>query len=224
MDKHSPDESAARAALLHAARRLDQLGLNRGTSGNLSVRVDGGALITPSGVAPENLTVQAMVRVDLDGVVQGAGVPSSEWRMHCDILAARPESGAVVHTHSSFAVTLSTLRRDIPAFHYMIATAGGDSVRCAGYALFGSSELSRLAVEAIKDRKACLLGNHGLIALGRNLDEAIAVAVEVEALCEQYWRALQIGEPVLLTDEQMAQVLEKFRGYGRWRDTESKAR
>ena len=213
-------ETALRAELLSGMLHLDALGLNRGTSGNVSLRCGDGMLVTPSGVAPASLTPEAMVLVGRDGSVLGPGRPSSEWRMHHDILLAREEFSAVVHTHSTFAVTLSTLRREIPAFHYMVAVAGGDSVRCSGYALFGTRELSLLALAALQDRKACLLANHGLIAAGRDLAEAIALAVEVEALAEQYCRALQIAAPVLLSQQEMAAVHQQFSGYGRWNNSD----
>jgi L-fuculose-phosphate aldolase len=216
MQNHQLREPALRAELLSGIQHLDAIGLNRGTSGNVSLRCGSGMLITPSGVAPASLTPNAMVLLDHDATVDGAGRPSSEWRMHRDILKARAEFNAVVHTHSTFAVTLSTLRRDIPAFHYMVAVAGGNSVRCSGYALFGTSELSVMALAALAERKACLLANHGLIAAGRDLAEAMAIAVEVEALAEQFCRALQIGEPVLLSEQEMAAVHQQFRGYGRW--------
>ena len=209
------DERALRESMLHGMRRLAELGLNRGTSGNLSVRCAGGFLVTPTGVAPEELQAQAMVAMDLSGRVLGPGKPSSEWRFHCDIFAARPEVGAVVHTHSRYATTLACLHREVPAFHYMVAAAGGDSIRCAPYALFGSQELSDHALRALQQRKACLLGNHGMIALGADLAAALALALEVESLCAQYWSALQLGEPQRLSAPQMQEVLEKFKGYGR---------
>ena len=212
-----PDETASRQRMLAAARRLVDLKLNRGTSGNLSVRCEGGFLITPSGVPVENLSAESMVGMDQAGNAVTAGKPSSEWRIHRDILAARPEIGAVVHTHSMFATTLACLQRDIPSFHYMVAVAGGDSIRCAPYALFGSQELSDLAVTALKNRNACLLAHHGMIALGHNLDEAVALADEVEALSEQFWRILQTGNPKLLSGEQMNAVMEQFKGYGQWK-------
>lgn len=209
--------SALREQLLQAARRLGELGLNRGTSGNVSVRDGDGYLVTPSGMATQAMTPRDMVWMGLDGRVEGERVPSSEWRFHRDILAQRPEAGAVVHTHAMFATTLACLRREVPPFHYMIAVAGGDSIRCAPYALFGSQALSDAALGALQDRRACLLANHGMIALGRDLDDAVALALEVETLCEQYWRALQVGEPVLLSAEEMAEAMAQFKGYGRWK-------
>lgn len=206
-----------REQLLATARKLSELGLNRGTAGNVSVREGAGFLVTPSGMPVDSMTPQDMVQMDFAGKAHGALAPSSEWRFHRDILAARPEVCAVIHTHSMFAVTLSCLRRDIPPFHYMIALAGGGDIRCAPYALFGTQALSDAALDALRDRKACLLANHGMIALGRDLDNALAVTVEVETLCEQYWRTLQTGGPVLLSDQEMQDAIEQFKGYGRWK-------
>lgn len=211
-------ESALRLALVAAARSLTTQGLNRGTTGNIGVRLKKSFLITPSGVPADELSPEAMVEMDFSGVTVGPGKPSSEWRFHRDIFVARAEIGAVVHTHSRYATTLACLQREIPAFHYMIARAGGDSVRCTPYAIFGSQALSDLALQALENRKACLLGNHGLIALGFDLADALAMAVEVESLCEQYWSALQLGEPKLLSGRQMQAVLEKFKNYGRRQD------
>jgi L-fuculose-phosphate aldolase len=171
-------------------------------------------LVTPSGVPVDKLSANAMVLMDFQGKPVSDGKPSSEWHFHKDILVARCEVGAVVHTHSRFATAFSCLQLDIPAFHYMIAAAGGDSIRCCPYALFGSQALSDLALIALKDRKACLLGNHGMIAVGKDLSTALALAVEVESLCEQYWTALQLGQPNILSSSQMAEVLEKFTTYG----------
>lgn len=206
-------ESQLRADLLAVARRMQVLGLNRGTSGNASVRCGDGFLVTPSALPVEEQTVEALVRMSLTGEVQGPGKPSSEWHFHRDIFAARPEVGAVLHAHSMYATTLACLRRDLPAVHYMVALAGGDDVRCAPYALFGTQELSDFALDALQGRKACLLANHGLIALGRDLNEALAVAQEVEFLCELYWRTLQAGGPQLLTPQQMAEAHQRFKGY-----------
>jgi len=205
-----------REQLLATTRKLSESGLNRGTSGNASVRDGDGFLVTPTGMTAEAMTPHHMVQMGFDGRSHGAYAPSSEWRFHRDILAARPEVGAVIHTHSMFATTLACLRRDVPPFHYMIAVVGGDSIRCAPYALFGSQHLSDVALAALQDRKACLLANHGMIALGHDLDDAMAVAVETETLCEQYWRALQVGGPTLLTEQEMAEAMEQFKGYGRW--------
>jgi L-fuculose-phosphate aldolase len=205
-----------REVLLDTCRKLAALGLNRGTSGNVSVREGQGFLITPSGMSVENMNPHDMVHMNFEGKAQGAGKPSSEWRFHLDILKARPNINAVVHTHSIFATTLACLRKDLPPFHYMIAVAGGDSIRCAPYALFGSQALSDAALAALQDRRACLLANHGMIALGESLNQALDIAVEVETLCEQYLRALAIGEPALLSATEMQEVQQQFKGYGHW--------
>jgi L-fuculose-phosphate aldolase len=203
-----------RASMVLGAQRLSALGLNRGSSGNIGVRLKNSFLVTPSGVPAEELLPQMMVEMDFSGGVLGAGKPSSEWRFHRDILAARTEMGAVVHTHSRYATSLACLQRDIPAFHYMIAAAGGDTIRCAPYALFGTQELSDLALQALRERKACLLGNHGMIALGADLKAALALTLEVESLAQQYWTALQLGQPNILSSQQMQAVMEKFKTYG----------
>ncbi len=203
-----------REGLVAAARRMAELGLSRGASGNLSVRDGAGFLVTPSALPYDRLEPGDVVAMTMDGEVEGPGTPSTEWRIHRDVLAARPEVGAVLHAHPPFATALACLRRPIPAFHYMVAVAGGTDVRCAPYARFGTQELSDHALAALAGRRACLLANHGILALGAELDAALAVAVEVETLAEMYWRALQAGEPVLLTDAEMAEVLEAFEGYG----------
>lgn len=208
------NEQMLREQMLAAALQLDAVGLNRGSTGNLSVRVGDQWLVTPSGIAAQDLSPQSMVHMDFNGEPTGSGKPSSEWRFHRDILVSRTDVGAIVHTHSRFATAFACLHREIPAFHYMVAIAGGDNIRCAPYALFGTQDLSDHAIEALRDRKACLLGNHGLIALGADLKKAVAVAIEVESLCEQYWTALQLGEPTILSLEQMQAVHEKFKTYG----------
>nr|WP_294838936.1 class II aldolase/adducin family protein [uncultured Methylotenera sp.] len=213
----------AREQLLELSRQLCELGLNQGTSGNASIRVQNargqaGLLITPSGMAVAHMRPADMVWMDFSGHAQGELAPSSEWRFHVDILRAKPAVNVVVHTHSMFATTLSTLRRDVPAFHYMIAVAGGDSIKCADYALFGSQQLSDNALLALNNRTACLLANHGMIAVGDTVEKALSITVEVETLCEQYLRALQVGEPYILTQQEMLEVHEKFKGYGAWAD------
>ena len=205
-----------RAELLAIAQQLAALGLNKGTSGNVSVRHQDGFLITPSGMDVAEMQTSSMVMMSMDGTPQSTGKPSSEWRFHRDIYQAKPHVGAVVHTHSMFATTLACLQKDIPPFHYMIAMAGGDNIPCAPYALFGTQSLSDGAIAALKDRKACLLANHGMIAIGRDLKQALAITQEVETLCEQYWRALQIGQPYILSQQEMAEVFEQFKGYGNW--------
>ena len=217
---------ASRQQLCTINQKLGQLGLNKGTSGNVSVRLDdsvgGGFLVTPSGMNIEEMTPESMVHMQFDGSFEQSKKPSSEWRFHRDILASRPDANAIIHTHSMFATTLACLHKDVPAFHYMIAVAGGDNIRCAPYALFGSQQLSDCALSALTERKACLLANHGMIALGHDLDDALAVAVEVESLCEQYWRVLQIiqgqvnSNPPLLSETEMREVFQQFKGYGKW--------
>ena len=206
-------EQALRQQLLEVSRSLLELRLNRGTSGNASVRLGEGLLITPSALPVSTMTPESLVHLDLQGKVLQGGKPSSEWRFHCDILAARPEIGAVIHTHSLNATTIACLGYDVPPVHYMIAMAGGDTIRCAPYSVFGEQSLSDHALEALLDRKACLLGNHGLIALGADLAEALAVTEEVEFVCEIYWRTLQAGKPQILTPQQMFEVKQKFVDY-----------
>jgi L-fuculose-phosphate aldolase len=205
-----------RAELLAIAQELATLGLNKGTSGNVSVRHEDGFLITPSGMDIAEMQTSSMVMMSMDGTPQSTGKPSSEWRFHRDIYQAKPHVGTVIHTHSMFATTLACLQKDIPPFHYMIAMAGGDNIPCAPYALFGTQALSDGAIAALEDRKACLLANHGMIATGRDLKQALAITQEVETLCEQYWRALQIGQPYILSQQEMAEVFEQFKGYGSW--------
>jgi L-fuculose-phosphate aldolase len=208
------DELALRQKIIATAQAMNAKGLNRGKSGNVSARVDTEFLITPTGLAYESMRAEDIVAMSLDGTAKGSRAPSSEWRFHRDIYASRGDVGAIVHAHSPFATTLACLGRGIPAFHYMIAVAGGSDVRCAPYATFGTQALSDHALSALEGRRACLLANHGMIAVGPELAEALALAVEIEALAEQYWRALQIGEPNLLPDDEMALVLSKFRSYG----------
>ncbi len=203
-----------RTELIASARAMQPAGLNRGTSGNVSVRSGDGFYITPTGMVYDALHEDDIPLMALDGSHTGRRKPSSEWRFHRDLYATRPEVGAVLHAHSPFAVSLACLRLDIPPFHYMIARFGGDTIRCAEYFIFGSELLSTAAMTAMADRKACLLANHGLLVAGRDLTEAFALAVELEELCEQYWRACQLGQPALLSADEMAAVLEKFKGYG----------
>lgn len=203
-----------RLDLIATARAMQPAKLNRGTAGNVSVRSGTGFYITPTGLPYDSLGADDIPLMALDGSHQGRRKPSSEWRFHRDLYATRPEVGAVLHAHSPFAVTLACLRYDIPAFHYMIARFGGDSIRCSDYAIFGSEELSSAALAALADRKGCLLANHGLLVAGRDLAEALALAIELEELCEQYWRACQLGQPVILSDDEMAAVLKKFGCYG----------
>jgi L-fuculose-phosphate aldolase len=210
----SMDELALRKQIIATALEMNARGLNRGKSGNVSARFDAGFLVTPTGMAYESTQPVDIVAMTKDGTALGPRLPSSEWRLHRDIYSARREVGAIVHAHSPFATSIACLGRDIPPFHYMIAVAGGKDIRCAAYATFGTQQLSDHALCALEGRRACLLANHGMIALGASLTAALALAVEVEALAEQYWRALQIGPPNLLSDTEMETVLEKFRTYG----------
>ena len=215
------DESAQRAQAVQAMVRLDMLGLNRGSTGNLSLRCarDGrpGMLITPTGMGADALRAQHMVWVGDDGAVVGDWLPSSEWHFHQATYAARADVNAVVHTHSVHATALACLQRELPPFHYMVAVAGGDSVPCTAYYGFGSVALSQAVAQALATRDACLMAHHGLVAAGTTLASAMKVAIEVEALCEIYLKLLPLGEPARLSTLQMAEVLEKFRHYGQTR-------
>lgn len=207
--------------LISSAQAMNAAQLNRGAAGNVSARLppsgqlpQGGFLITPTGMDYAGLVPEDVVVMDHAGQVQGRRQPSSEWRFHRDIYVARPEFGAVIHSHAPFATALACQGLDIPAFHYMIARFGGADVRCASYALFGSQALSDAALQALAGRSACLLAHHGMIVCGQDLAQALALAVEFETLCEQYWRVLQLGRPRLLDEAQMREVLEKFVSYG----------
>ena len=208
-------EAELRRRVVDACRAMNTSGINQGTSGNISARLGDAFLITPSAVPYDELRADDLVLMTLDGAATGERAPSTEWRIHRDVLRARPEAEAVVHAHPPFATALACLRRDIPPFHYMVAVAGGATIRCAPYATFGSQELSDHALAALDGRRACLLANHGILAFGSSVASALALAVEVEALAGQYLRALSVGEPALLDDDEMARVVEKFRTYGR---------
>lgn len=220
MSPAAAPEAHLRDGVVRTARAMNALGINQGRSGNVSARfhdpvLGDGFLITPSGVAYDAMTADMVVPVGLDGTYRGDHAPSTEWRMHRDIYAARPAAGAVVHTHSPFATSLACLGRRIPAFHYMVAVAGGTSIEVADYATFGTQALSDAMLAALGDRRACLLANHGMICWGCTLEKALDLAVEVEALAAQYWRACALGQPRLLTDTEMAPVLARFAAYGR---------
>jgi len=207
-----------RAAIVATARAMNPAGINRGRSGNVSARMRAsgfdGFLVTPTGLPYDATAPDDIVAMSMEGEMQGRRRPSSEWRLHRDLYRERTDIHAIVHAHAPFATTLACLHRGIPAFHYMVAIAGGRDIRCAPYATFGSPELAAHAVAAMADRRACLLANHGMIAAGSDLAAALALAVEVEGLAETYCRALQLGEPVLLSDAEMDAVIEKFRTYG----------
>ncbi|MBW6494472.1 MAG: class II aldolase/adducin family protein [Burkholderiaceae bacterium] len=213
-------ELAARTAIIATYRRAQELGINQGSAGNVSLRWHrgglAGMLVTPAGLGADELGAADIVWLGLDDPQPEAGAraPSSEWRLHRDLYLARPEFGAIVHAHSSFAASLSCLpevqREGVPAFHYMIAAAGGNDIRCARYETFGTQELSRALGEAMAGRGACLMSNHGQTAAGSTLRAALALALEVETLCRMYWQASQLGEPQLLDDEDMARVRAQF--------------
>lgn len=203
-----------RRAVVDTCRAMNASGLNQGTSGNVSARAGDGFLITPSGIPYEDTKPGMLVAMDLDGGHEGTLKPSSEWRMHRDLYRARPDVGAVVHTHSTHATAYSCLRKPIPAFHYMIAVAGGRDLRCADYATFGTAELSEAMLVAMEGRTACLLANHGVIATGPDLRKALWLAGEVEVLAHQYILSLMLGGPTLLSSNDIAQAIERFRGYG----------
>lgn len=208
-------DDTLRVAVLDAARGMNLHGINRGTSGNVSVRREAGMLITPSATAYDRLRPADLVAMRLDGsgVEPADARPSMEWRLHAAIYAARPDVGAVVHAHPMYATALACLRRGIPAFHYMVVVAGGTEITCADYATIGTAELARAAVQALGPRNACLLANHGMVACAGTPADALVLAIEVEALAGQYWHALQAGTPVLLDEAEMTRVREAFRAY-----------
>ena len=206
---------ALREQLVATAKRMSALGLTPGMSGNVSVRTTQGMLVTPSGMPYDTLTGDDAVAVQLDGTVRpGQRAPSTEWRLHRDILAARTDAHAIVHTHSLFSTTLSMLRRAIPAVHYMVVLAGSDDIPCAEYATFGSAELALNAVSALRGGSACLLANHGMVALGSTLEGALRLAAEVETLASQYWHAAQVGTPHVLDGDELGRVRVRFAEYG----------
>jgi L-fuculose-phosphate aldolase len=208
------DECEKRQAIIDACRRMNGLGINQGTSGNISVRHKDGMLITPTSVPYDLMTPEQIVFMGLDGSFVPGQKPSSEWRFHLDILRSRSEVNAVVHAHPTYATVLSIMGLEIPPIHYMIAAAGGDTIRCAPYATYGTPELSAHAVQALEGRMACLLAHHGMIAIGASLAKALWLAVEVEALSRQYHGCLQIGQPPLLSKAEIELVRAKMTGYG----------
>ena len=207
-----------KAQVLATALAMNASGINVGSAGNVSARSEGGFVITPTGMAYDECVREDMVFVPINGVLSAPTgdqrQPSSEWRFHHDIYAARPDAGAIVHTHSAFATAFACQSLPIPAFHYMVARFGGDDVPCADYATFGTQKLSDAIVNALQDRCACLLAHHGMVVYGQNLKHALALAIELETLAEQYWRTLQLGHAKLLPAAEMRRVLEKFATYG----------
>ena len=208
------DELGKRQAIIDACRRMNALGISQGTSGNISVRFGNGLLITPTSVPYDAMTPDQIVFMAMDGSHAPHQKPSSEWRFHLDILRARGDVNAVVHAHPTYCTILAIMGLDIPPVHYMIAAAGGDSIRCAPYATFGTVELSEHAVRALEGRLACLLDHHGMIAVGKTLDKAMWLGVEVETLARQYHGCLQIGKPPLLSNDEIERVRQRMAGYG----------
>lgn len=204
-----------RSALIAVCRELTHRDLTHGRSGNVSVRCgERGFLVSPSGLDYAGLQAEDVPLMDLEGRWFGRRRPSSEWRFHRDIYRSRADAGAIVHTHSPYATALACTGRGIPAFHYMVAVAGGCDIRCAAYHEFGTQQLSDVALAALQDRRACLLANHGVLAVGADLPGALALAGEVENLARQYCVALSLGEVRILDDVEMRRVVEKFRSYG----------
>lgn len=207
-------EAAPRQEIIDACRAMDRRGINQGTSGNIAVRWGEGLLITPSGLAYDAMAPEDIIYLDMDGTPAGPHKPSSEWRFHRDILRARRDIGAVVHAHPPYCTAIAMTGADIPAVHYMIAAAGGPTVRCAPYATFGTEALSKNALRALEGRLCCLLANHGSIACGPSLAKALWLAMELETLARQYLLSRQFGEPVILSDDEISRVSEKFKNYG----------
>ena len=210
-------ERELRTDIIVKSRWMNDSGLNQGTSGNVSARYEDQMLITPSGIPYDDLEPESIASMPIDGEYgkwEGPFKPSSEWRFHLDIMKARPEVNAVVHTHSTYAATLAMARRDIPAAHYMVAIFGGDSVRCSDYATYGTKELSDYALKALEGRNACLLANHGMLVTGPNLEKAMWLALELETLCRQYYQTLLIGGPVVLSEKDIADTMKSIASYG----------
>lgn len=210
----SPTSRKKRQSIVDACRSMNALGINQGTSGNISLREGQGMLITPTSLPYDAMTAEDIIEMRLDGKVVGNGRPSTEWRFHQAIFKERPEVNAIVHAHPTYSTTLAIMERGIPPIHYMVAAAGGDSIRCASYATFGTEDLAMNALEALKGRTACLLAHHGMIALGADLDGAMWLAVEVETLAHQYVNCLQLGEPPLLSSEEIKNVADRMANYG----------
>ena len=210
----SDGELAKRKAVIEFCRALNSTGLNQGTSGNISIRHEEGMLISPTSRPYGTLAPEDIVFVSHDGTATGKYAPSSEWRFHKDILVNRPDVNAVVHAHPTYCTTLAIMGHEIPPIHYMLAVFGGPNIRCAPYEIYGSAALSKAAVTALEDRKACLLAHHGMISVGSSIEQAFWLAGELEALARQYHGCLLLGEPPLLTEEQIEDVINKINGYG----------
>lgn len=209
------DEDRLRAGVVAVMRAMDARGLNRGTSGNVSARLGEAMLVSPSGVPPERLTPDAVVRVEADGSTPAGSLkPSSEWRMHWRLLALRPDCNAVVHCHSRHATILACANKPIPPMHYMVAVGGGASVPVAPYATFGSDALADTVIETLGGRYAALMANHGQVVVAPSLDLALLIAEEIEEQAAVYWGTIALGGPVLLDNAEMARILDRFRSYG----------
>lgn len=210
-------EGDTRAEIVAGALELERSGLNHGSAGNLSIRVGEAILVTPSGVPARELRPEMIARMplaDQNGAYEGPLPPSSEWRFHRDVYRARQDVNALAHMHSTYATTLATLRRDIPAVHYMIAAFGGPNVRCVGYASYGTAELSQLVVDGLRDRDGVLLANHGAIVTGQDMRKALWRAVELEALAQLYFLGSMAGEPTILPEDEIWRTVERFKSYG----------
>lgn len=211
------EERQVREAIIAKCRWMNASGLNQGTSGNISARYKDRMLITPSATPYEAMQPEMIASMPIEddhGTWEGPLKPSTEWRFHLDIMRARPDAGSVVHTHSTYATVLAIARKPIPACHYMVAAFGGNDIRCAGYALYGTQALSELALEALEGRNGCLLANHGMIAVGSNLEKAMWLAVELETLARQYYLSLALGSPHILSEAEIAEVARGFSSYG----------
>lgn len=210
----SESEASLRQQLVATMIKMEQMGLNQGTSGNVSVRCGDQFLVSPSGIEPGKLTAEMMVLINEQGEFAGDYKPTSEWRMHTGLLLSRPDISAIVHCHSRFATTLACAHMTIPPLHYMTSVTGAGEILLAPYATFGSEALAEGITETLQGRLACLMANHGQIALGRSLEHALGIASEVETQASYYHGTLAIGGPKVLPDDAIAEVLEKFKSYG----------
>jgi L-fuculose-phosphate aldolase len=206
-------ELVLREEMVRTCLRMIELGINQGTSGNISVRIGDRFLITPSGIPYEEMTPEQIAVMDVDGNYFGPCKPTTEWRLHREVMRARSAAGVVIHTHSMFSTTVACLRRDIPALHYYVAWGGGPTIRCADYATYGTQELADNMLVALAERDACLLANHGLIVIGTTLGETLAHTVDIETLARQYVYASQMGAPCILPDDEIERVRLKMQTY-----------
>ena len=216
-------EKELRIAIIAQCRAMNAAGLNQGLAGNVSARIGEAMLITPSAIPYEDMQPEMLALMPLGGEYgawSGRYKPSTEWRFHLDIMRIRPEVGAIVHCHATYATALSMLQKPIPAAHYMIAVFGGPNVRCTAYAPYGTKELADLAVAGLEGRNGVLLGNHGMIAVGATLAEAMWRASELETLAKMYYLALAAGRPVVLSDDEIMRIVERFKSYGRGPEAE----